>query len=103
MDRVHMCRDSFCSREISEPETEIEKWISVLEKCASTCFCLALPPALMLRRELILSRAHPNHSSELAAMEKARELLNIAAKAMVVPHHHLAVSRFRRGQNAIHP
>jgi hypothetical protein len=77
--------------------------IAVLEECSSASFGSPESPARATARELILACAHADQAAKLATLQKAVELLNVAAETMIVADHDLAARLLCRGQYTLHP
>ena len=86
---------------ICEPEGEVEERIAVFEERPSSGFRFVVSPALH-RSELILAGTHSNDATELAALKKSRELLNVASKAMIVSDDDFAIGSGSSSENALH-
>jgi hypothetical protein len=87
--------------EIGEPQGEIDKRISVLQKCSTAGFGPAVAPSLLRRAKLILSGPHSGNASQLTAFKEATQLLNVTSEAMIVSDYDLSVCHLRRAENPV--
>ncbi len=98
---VHVRRDPHRIGKIGKPEGKVEQRISVLKESSAASFGLVVAPSLY-RPELVLPRSHAQNAAELGPVQKSRELLYVAAEAMVVSDDHFSVGRSGRCKNPFH-
>ena len=95
--------DSLGGWEVAEPEREIQERKPIVEEGATARFDAPSAPPHFRALLMVRAGAYSGQLSQLAAAQEARERLNVAAKAMVIGHEHLASRAGRRIHDALHP